>query len=64
MADNEQSANYETASQRLDETFNRGSTYLPAPVTIADEVPDPTKSDPAAPIPASNPEPETETSGA
>jgi hypothetical protein len=64
MADNEQQAQYETATQHLDETFNRGSTYLPAPVTIAVEVPDPTKSVPAAPAPAANPEPETETSGA
>ncbi|WP_329059619.1 hypothetical protein [Amycolatopsis sp. NBC_01480] len=63
MADNEQSANYETAPLNLDETLNQGTTYNPGvPVIRTGTVPDPTEPEPAAP--AANPEPKPETSGA
>jgi hypothetical protein len=63
MADNEQSANYETATQHLDETFNKGGTHDPdTPVIRVKAVPNPIQPVPApvtpSPAPAANPEPE------
>ncbi|SEP03247.1 hypothetical protein [Amycolatopsis saalfeldensis] len=61
MADNEQSANYETAARQLDETFNKGGTHDPeTPVIRVHSVPDPLRPvpDPVTPAPAANPEAE------